>query len=83
VRKIMWLKGTTLGVVIFVASLFVVIRQRTLHGFSTGFSEMSTFWLVLVVYLVVCLVAGCLIYFIASRCWLRLRSLRATNVKEN
>jgi hypothetical protein len=63
--KINW-KGPLLGAVIFVVSLFLAVYQRWSHGLRTRFSDILTFWLDLIVYLGICLVAGSLIYILAS-----------------
>ena len=63
-RKTIWPKGLLLGTLIFFLTLFYAAYQRSRHGLSTGFSDMLSIWQVLAAYLVVCLVAGCLLYLI-------------------
>ena len=59
-RKIMW-TGTILGTVIFVVSVFLAVYQRLTHGLPTRFSDVLNLWPALVVYLVACLLVGCVI----------------------
>ena len=55
------IKGTLLGSAIFVIFLFVVVYQRLRHGLSTTLSDLPLiFW----PEFLVCLVAGCLIYYL-------------------
>lgn len=72
----MWLiKGTLLGSAIFVIFLFVVVYQRLRYGLSTPLSALNDliFWLVLLV----CLAAGCLIYYFISLIFKRRKARKA------
>jgi hypothetical protein len=60
----MWLiKGTVLGSSIFVIFVFVVVYQRLRYGLSTTLSQLR---LNLWPEFLVCLAAGCLIYWLIS-----------------
>lgn len=65
-----WLKrfqlGSVIGAVLFVASLFWMVYSRWTHGMPNSFHLYLGIWPQLVVYLVMCCVAGCAIYLITS-----------------
>jgi Na+/H+ antiporter NhaD/arsenite permease-like protein len=63
-RKIV--KGTLLGTLIFFAGLFYAVYGRSIYGLPAPFFGLLIAWKVLVVYLVMCLVAGCLLYLVGS-----------------
>jgi hypothetical protein len=60
------IKGILLGTLIFFASLFYAVYARSIYGLPAPFVGLLIAWKVLVVYLVMCLVAGCLLYLVAS-----------------
>lgn len=69
------IKGTLLGSAIFVIFLFVLVYQRSRHGLSTTFSEVR---LNLWPEFLVCLAAGCLIYYFISLIFKRREATRAS-----
>ena len=54
------IRGMLLGAIIFATFLFVMVYQRWTHGLSTPL-------LILWPEFIVCLVAGCLIYYLISQ----------------
>ena len=65
-----WLKrfqlSAVIGAVLFIASLLLMVYSRWAHGMPNSFYIYLAIWPQLVVYLVMCFVAGCGIYLIAS-----------------
>ena len=65
-KKAFCVKGALLGILLFGLTLFYVVYLQSRYGLPTGFSVMLSVWWLLAVYLVACLLVGCLLYLIAS-----------------